>query len=798
VLAVLNIVAAGVICALLLRDLLLFGTAWMDKVEGGSPASWATVVGVVTLPCLWLIWLGVGLWRFDRAAWVLQMGLGVLTVPLFGVGLVPLLVLSRRSSRWLFGIGPDAVLAEIDAREEVPLEELARKFGVGPGVIAQLLEQAIARGAFLGAWDRTEGVLYSVDTVVTRTTLQRCPRCGGAIQARGNLARCPYCAAEFAHLTGLDFPLPAPVGLAVIRALDNLLCYTLAFVALFWSLIMARWNLQGRDPERVLLAWFLCSALPLALSVAYYRVGHQLEQGRRSGWLAQLVLLPMALPYLLRRRIRVLFASGLEPLRARLQQSGQLEMAEVATLLGVDRRHAEETAVYLTATGALDSVLDWYDHRLIHRDHPGADGRTDCRHCGAPLRVGGWCAFCGTADRPAPREVPADPSTAPRQKRALAPIALGVCATVVLLLSAGSALRQRSSQEAPSSEATVSAGGSSGPLEPVRDYDPARKETFMGAGIHFLGFTEEGDQLLSGEGNGLFVWDLATRRRQLRTPRGWEYAGVQWVGLLPGTQELLVKPYYRAVLRGSTRDWHLRSKLDLEALHKSLGEAHLAAAVVDANGHPLFALVSKGVLHLYDLQDERLLHSLPLDSDMARQVVFDRTGTRVAVAPLEGPTKAVVWEVATGSTLFSWKEEKPAPGGFNPLITALGLSRDGTMLVTVDLGDLDLWDVTTRRHLRHIPGVSVGGPVVFSEDGRFFAVSSQAPGEEDTGQEGVRVFAADGTGPLHSFEGHTDRVTALAFNADGSLLVSGDASGKVKFWDLDPPDTDPANPASKP
>ncbi|HEX8436042.1 hypothetical protein [Archangium sp.] len=402
-LALLDLALVSALGGLLLHDFLRYGTAWVNKGESGALVNWIVLAGILTLPALLLAWLAVGLWRFDRAAWVLRVGLGLLTVPLFGVGFLALGVLLPRPCRWLFGIGPDAVLAEIDAREEVTVEALAQGFRVSPGVIESLLERTVARGAFLGAWDRARGVVYSVDTVLTRENLQRCPHCGGAIEALGNLANCPYCSTDFAHLTGLDFPMPAPVGLAVIGAIDHLLSYFLAVMALVWGSILLHRGPDVVSLERAMLAWAVCGALPLALSAAYLWVGRHLEEGRRGAWFAQGVLLPLALPYLLRRRVRILFASGLEPLRARLLDGGRLEMKQLASLLRMPPRHADELAIYLTATGTLDSVLDWRTRSLVGREHLDTSGRERCQQCGAPLRLGGRCAFCATSASRAPR-----------------------------------------------------------------------------------------------------------------------------------------------------------------------------------------------------------------------------------------------------------------------------------------------------------------------------------------------------------------------------------------------------------
>ncbi|MBX3246800.1 MAG: RluA family pseudouridine synthase [Myxococcales bacterium] len=394
-LAVANLGLAAAATVLLVAE--LRGQAFEAAItEGGALAVGVAVLGLMVLPALLAAWIGVGLWRLDRAAWVAQVAAGV-AVPLacvafWAVGLAEgpwawilpalaglfagsLLVLTRRAGRWAFGIGPDAVLAEIHARGETTTRDLATTFAVPLPVIEALLEQTIAHGAFAGAWDRVSGKVYSVATVLTRDALRRCPRCGAAIDALGNIARCAFCGTEFAQLRGLDHPMPTPIGVCVLTAFDRVLAYVAAFLGLTWAALFVASGLRPTGAEGEPLVWGLFVVTPIALAMAALAIGKRLQAGRRGAWIAQQLLLPPAAPYLLSRRVRTLFASGLEPLRDQLRVRGELPFRELATFLKVKSRHAEELAIHLTATGTLDSVLDWHGERLLHRDQLGVDGR---------------------------------------------------------------------------------------------------------------------------------------------------------------------------------------------------------------------------------------------------------------------------------------------------------------------------------------------------------------------------------------------------------------------------------------
>ncbi len=354
------------------------------------------IFGLTVVPPLLMIWLGIGLLRLQRAAWPLTFALAIPLAFAYGYGLVLLALLMLRSVRWRLGIGLDVVLADIDARELVSVQELAERFKTDEETIHSLLEQAIAAGKFSGAIDRKKGMIYSVDTVIARQNIQRCPHCGGATEAIGNLAECPYCSTRFAHLTGLDYPMPTPIGLSVIGALDVLLCYWWAFMAIIWCAIIWSWDLSAVSTGRIAFAYFMCGPVPLLISALYGVTARALKRGAAYAFWMQALLLPLAIPYLLRRQIKVLFHRGLEPLRQRFSNEGKLPFTAIEEALNCSDQTAQNLAVYLSSTGALNGILDWQEDQVLHRTKTTIDGGTQCHHCGAPFRLGGWCAYCGT------------------------------------------------------------------------------------------------------------------------------------------------------------------------------------------------------------------------------------------------------------------------------------------------------------------------------------------------------------------------------------------------------------------
>ena len=56
----------------------------------------------------------------------------------------------------------------------------------------------------------------------------------------------------------------------------------------------------------------------------------------------------------------------------------------------------------------------------------------------------------------------------------------------------------------------------------------------------------------------------------------------------------------------------------------------------------------------------------------------------------------------------------------------------------------------------------------------------------------VRFWSFDHERELRVFAGHTDRVTAGALTADGTIIVSGSADCSIRVWSVASPDS--ANP----
>jgi WD40 repeat protein len=117
------------------------------------------------------------------------------------------------------------------------------------------------------------------------------------------------------------------------------------------------------------------------------------------------------------------------------------------------------------------------------------------------------------------------------------------------------------------------------------------------------------------------------------------------------------------------------------------------------------------------------------------------------------------------------------------VITGIAFSQDGTTMMTgATDGTFRRWDVTGNT-LRPRPDktiqVSAAIPhtLVISPAGNI-AITAM---EDHT----IALWDLDSGMTLHTFAGHTDTVTGVAFSPDGTRMLSGSRDGTLRLWDVE-------------
>ncbi len=149
------------------------------------------------------------------------------------------------------------------------------------------------------------------------------------------------------------------------------------------------------------------------------------------------------------------------------------------------------------------------------------------------------------------------------------------------------------------------------------------------------------------------------------------------------------------------------------------------------------------------------------------QIVFSPTDSLVASASDDHTIR--LWDIHSG--------ESRILRGHTRSVRWLDFSQDGQVLASSsDDQTVRLWQIETGTFLRQIrTRPRLGGPVAFN--GETLATSSEMGAillwNQKTGQQ-TRIW-----------QGYTNRIEALAFSPDGSMLVSSGTDLKLRIWDVD-------------
>ena len=127
-----------------------------------------------------------------------------------------------------------------------------------------------------------------------------------------------------------------------------------------------------------------------------------------------------------------------------------------------------------------------------------------------------------------------------------------------------------------------------------------------------------------------------------------------------------------------------------------------------------------------------------------------------------------IWDIASGAPLAPFMRHVEGP------VHAVALSPDGQWILSAAESSARLWNAADGELSGEVLVNGAALSVTFSPQAERMAIGDSAG----------NLFIASPTGapPVRSVRAQ-DAVLTLAFSADGALLVTGDASGRVQLWD---------------
>ncbi len=284
--------------------------------------------------------------------------------------------------------------------------------------------------------------------------------------------------------------------------------------------------------------------------------------------------------------------------------------------------------------------------------------------------------------------------------------------------------------------------------------------------VYCMAATNDGRQLLTGSGEGVILWEVATGKR-LRT---FDNSHTTWLAL--AGDRLAYGAMHTAPRVKDFATGNLTADIQDRATIKAL------ALAPDGN---TLASVANHEIRLWDTNTCKLAGALTGHTDKVQDVVF-------------APDSRSLYSISFDNTLREWDLGSGAEQrrlALNPewCLTSLALSQDGNVLAIVSpvqFGDRNqirlLGTANLEERFKTVFALGKVEQTALSFDGRYLA-AVMSRGQAEDGH--LRLWETSTGNQIRLDLGNTFGASCVCFLADGKTLASAGYDGVVHLWNVE-------------